>query len=126
MSGDVPREVDIAVVNTGQTPARSVEMLSCAWLVRETPSSFAEFESRFRPWSPTDLGRDQRRMVHSYFIGTDEMLATANVTPNRLVVCGSVRYRDMLSADERRTDFCFVWDMRLQRFYPVGPMNKVT
>jgi hypothetical protein len=125
-SQGVPREVDIAVVNTGQTPARTVEVLSCLWLDREIPKSFAEYEARFRTWMPTDLGKDQRRTVHSHFIGTDEMLATATRTPNKLVVCGFARYRDMLSDDERRTEFCFAWDMRQQRFYPVGPMNNVT
>lgn len=122
----VPREVDISVINTGQTPARHVEVQHCAWLLENTPTSFSDFTDRFRTWMPTDLGQGQRRTVHSHFIGRDELLSTVVNNEFRFVVCGVVRYRDMLSDEERRTEFCFVWDQSLQGFYPAGPMNSVT
>ena len=125
-SQGVPKEVDVTVINTGQTPARRVEVLDCVWLLSEIPASFASLEREFREWMPTDLGKGQRRTVHSHFIGRDELLATVAENTTRLVVCGFTRYRDMLSDDERRTEFCFVWDQRLQGFYPAGPMNNVT
>jgi hypothetical protein len=110
----------------GRLPASRLEIRHCTWLLDQVPTSFVQFSEKFRTWTPTIIGERQSRVVHSHFIGREELLAAVHDPLHRLVVCGIIVYRDMFSDEERQTNFCFVWDARLDAFYPAGPMNTIT
>jgi hypothetical protein len=123
----VPTEVEIRVINTGQTPACRLEVKYHVAVLDEIPQSFAEHAQHFRTWVPTDVGRDQIREVYGRFLGKDEILENVARNPSsRFLVYGAVVYQDMSSSAEHRTEFCHVWDVRVEKFFPIGPMNTLT
>jgi len=124
-SGQIPSEIGITVINTGQTPARHLEVLYRVVVLEEVPESFSLYADQYRTWMATDVGKDQRRTVFGRFFGRDELLAKVQEISMKLIVHGGIRYNDMFSDEQRMTEFCFVWDVRLQAFFPIGPANNL-
>jgi hypothetical protein len=124
----MPELALVTVVNTGQTPARHVEIQYNMDVLEELPKSAAEHDRHYRTWMPTDLGRNQRRTVRTKVIGkgVEEKLRAASDDPRyTLLVFGRIKYLDMFSDIENVTEFCFVYDARLEHFVPAGPVNSV-
>ena len=126
-SGGVPSEVEIIVVNNGQTPARQLKVYYHVAVLDDTPQSFNEHADDFRSCMATDIGKDQTRSVYGRFFGSEETLERVVIDASKkFTVCGAVTYQDMFSNEEHRTEFCHVWATRLKKFVPVGPMNFLT
>lgn len=126
-----PMQVAITVINSGQTPARHLEVLHRAAVLPSVPQNLPAGVAGFTRWAPTDIGRDQRRTTYCGFVGKDEVLdrlldGQGGEPRDWFIVYGTVQYRDTFSEDDRKTDFCFVWDNRLAAFYPIGPMNSLS
>lgn len=124
----MPEHALVTVVNTGQTPARHVQIQYNMDVLEEFPKSAAEYEEHYRTWMPTDLGRNQKRTVRAKLLGTgiEEKLRAASEDPHhQLSVFGRIKYLDMFSNIENVTEFCFVYDARLKHFVPTGPVNSV-
>jgi len=114
-------------VNTGQTPARHVEIQYNMDVVEDLPKAAAEYDQHYRAWMPTDLGCNQKRTVRARLIkGLQEKLRSAADNPHyKLSVFGRVKYLDMFSDLENVTEFCFVYDARQEHFVPAGSVNSV-
>ena len=126
-SGGVPSEVEITVVNNGQTPARQLKVYYHVAVLDDTPQSLNEHADDFRSWMATDIGKDQTRSVYGRFFGSKEILERVVIDASqKFTVYGAVTYQDMFSNEEHRTEFCHVWAARLKKFVPVGPMNFLT
>jgi hypothetical protein len=126
-SGGVPTEVEITVVNNGQTPARQLKVYYDVAVLDDTPQSFNEHADGLRSWMATDIGKDQTRSVYGRFVGRQDILESVVVDGSKkFTVYGAVTYQDMFSNEEHRTAFCHVWATRLQKFFPAGPMNFLT
>ena len=127
----VPREAVMTVLNTGQTPATHLEILHYVFvceLADPLPHSIEAVADELRTWMATDIGKDQKRTVPGRYFAPDaeEKLAHIRDHTYQFVVCGVVRYLDIFSAEPHSTEFCFVWDPRLEKFNPSGPLNRMT
>jgi hypothetical protein len=125
--GVVPTEVEITVVNNGQTPARQLKVHYHVVVLGDTPQSFNEHSDDFSSWMGTDIGKDQTRSLYGRFVGSTEVLESVVIDETKkFTVYGAVTYQDMFSKEEHRTEFCHVWATRLKKFLPLGPMNFLT
>ena len=122
---NAPRDISIIVINTGQTPARRLHVLYRVVLLDGVPQTFAEGDSHYLTWMPTDIGKNQHRTVYGQFLGREELLAKVVDPSFKFIVQGGIRYSDMFSDVEHTTEFCFIWDNRLRGFFPAGPANNI-
>ncbi len=70
----VPLDIRIALINTGQTPARKLEVLYHFAVLAEVPESFEAHRDQYKSWTPSDIGKDQRRMVFARLFCKQEEL----------------------------------------------------
>jgi hypothetical protein len=123
----IPRAVELILVNTGQTPAIRPELLYHITVLASAP------EGQFDPNGPeyykslrADLGRDQTIRLHREKYPDDPELEGIRNRSRFMMIYGALRYRDMFTDVERITEFCYGYDTLSQQFNPVGPMNRVS
>jgi type II secretory pathway pseudopilin PulG len=124
----IPEAALVTVTNTGQTPARHLEIQYNMDVLHEFPQTAAEYDQHYRGWMPTDLGCNQKRTVRTKIVGKgteDKLKSALDSSMSKLLVFGRIKYLDMFSDIENVTEFCFVYDTRRELFVPAGPVNSV-
>ena len=122
----MPHQVNICVVNTGQTPARRLEMFYDFKILNAWPKLASVDIKKFSTMMQSDIGKDQERKFFAELNASITELATVTAQTHFLMAYGCVRYHDMFTEEPRHTYFSQAWDATRHFFYPVGDMNAIT
>jgi hypothetical protein len=122
----IPHDVNVTMINTGQTPARKLEIFCCFGVRDEhdLPKGFDAERDSLRKWNQTDIGKDQRRTIFEQYLKEADFKAIQEFS-KLLVVFGAVRDHGMFSEQDRVTEFSYAWDVNRQHFSSVGEMNAI-
>jgi len=122
----IPYTINICVLNTGQTPARRLEMFYDFKVLNVWPKLASVDIKQFSTMMQSDIGKDQERKFFAELKASDAELASVVQGSQFLMAYGCVRYYDMFSDEARYTYFSQAWDGTRHFFYPVGDMNSIS
>jgi hypothetical protein len=123
-----PLDVSIVITNSGQTPATET-VIECVagieTLVTEVSPGGYEHDGDIKQLKGI-VGQGQRRELRFGF--TESFINNHNESLNfgrkQLLLRGSIKYKDVIANQNRRTDFNYVWHSQRGYFTPVDEMGN--
>jgi hypothetical protein len=124
ITNEIPSGINVCAMNTGQTPARGLELFYEFSILKAFPTSMNTKGKA--TLSQSDIGRDQRRKWLAKQEYTQSDIQEISSGTSFLMAYGCVRYYDMFLDEPRHTYFSYAWDANHRYFYPAGPMNTLS
>lgn len=121
----IPTRINVCFINTGQTPARRLELFY-SFTVRDNWPEKDNDPIYGSTLMQADVGKDQRREFYAEYFRSAPQTSDVQTGAKFLMIYGCAKYLDMFSDEPRYTHFSYAWNAKLQTFYPVGTLNSVS